>query len=192
MDTSPEKWVELYGDYLYNYAFSRVNDQALAYDLVQDTFLAALTALKLFEGRSTEKTWLISILKRKIIDQYRKNTRNKEDQLIDKNYYEGKESLPFHAEGDMKGHWIESRAPKDWQLSPDSAIENEELKEIIERCISLLPEKWAAVFALRIIEEMETVEVCKELDISSSNLWVIMHRAKLQLRECVEKNWLKS
>ena len=74
--------MELYGDYLFNYAFSRLNDKALFYDLVQDTFLAALTALKSFEGRSTEKTWLISILKRKIIDEYRKNTRNKEDKLI--------------------------------------------------------------------------------------------------------------
>lgn len=190
MKTSPEEWVDQYGDYLYNYAISRVNDEHLAYDLVQDTFLAALDARKSFEGRSSEKTWLVSILKRKIIDHYRKASRNREHKLIDKNFAQGKEELPFQAEGELAGHWMTDKAPVDWKIAPDAAVENEELRDILAKCIGLLPDKWSAVFALRVMEEMATEEVCKELDITASNLWVILHRAKLQLRECVEKNWI--
>lgn len=189
--TPPEQWAEVYGDYLFNYAISRLNDKHLALDMVQETFLAALAARERFEGRSSEKTWLISILKRKIIDHYRKNYRNREDTILDKNYHEGKEELPFYADGEMAGHWKADRVPQDWQISAEKALENEELRKIIEACVGALPEKWSAVFVLRVIEEINTDEVCKELNISSSNLWVIIHRAKLQLRDCIEKNWLK-
>jgi RNA polymerase sigma-70 factor (TIGR02943 family) len=188
---SPSQWVELYGDYLYNYALSRVSNSEIALDLVQETFLGALSAVESFEGRSTEKTWLISILKRKIIDFYRKNARSKEDKLMDKNYAISGEESPFYTEGEMQGYWKAERAPQDWHLSADEAIENEELKKIIEYCIAALPEKFAAVFTLRVLEEITSDEVCKELDITASNLWVILHRAKLQLRDCIEKNWLK-
>jgi RNA polymerase sigma-70 factor (ECF subfamily) len=189
--TTPTKWVELYGDYLFNYAVSRVNNQQVALDLVQDTFLGALSAINSFEGRSTEKTWLISILKRKIIDHYRKSSRSKEEQLIDKNFTEDKSDLPFYSEGEMQGYWRADRVPQDWNISAEKALENEELKAIIEQCISGLPDKYAAVFTLRVIEEITSDEVCKELEITASNLWVILHRAKLQLRDCIENNWLK-
>lgn len=187
---TPTKWVELYGDYLYNYAISRVNNQQVALDLVQDTFLGALSAIESFEGRSSEKTWLISILKRKIIDHYRKSSRSKEEALVDKNFNQDKEDLPFYTEGEMQGFWRADRYPQDWNITAEKAIENKELKAIIERCISDLPEKYAAVFTLRVIEEITSEEVCKELGITASNLWVILHRAKLQLRDCIENNWL--
>ncbi len=188
---SPDKWVDEYGDYLYYFAYTRVNDKQIANDLIQDTFLAALSALSSFEGRSSEKTWLTSILKRKIIDHYRKNSRKKEHNILDQNSAEGRENLPFYDSGDMEGSWRADRTPKDWHLSSGDSLENEELREIIFKCISVLPEKWASVFSLRVVEELSTEDVCKELEITSSNLWVILHRAKLQLRDCVEKNWLK-
>jgi RNA polymerase sigma-70 factor (ECF subfamily) len=188
--TSPDQWVELYGDYLYNYAYSRVNDKQLAYDLIQDTFLAALSALKSFKGQSSEKTWMIAILKRKIIDHYRKNSRKREHNLLDKHFHDENENLPFYESGDNQGHWIEGKTPQNWHLSAIEAIENEELREIIYLCIDGLPARWASVFTLRIIEDLSSDEVCKELGITASNLWVIVHRAKLQLRECIEKNWL--
>jgi len=188
---SPENWVELYGDFLYNYAISRVNSSETAFDLVQDTFLAGLSAKGSFEGRSSVKTWLISILKRKIIDYYRKNYRSKEDNILDKNFSEGKEDLPFYSDGEMQGAWRADRTPQDWNIAADKALENDELREIIARCVQALPEKWESVFTLRVIEELASEEVCKELGITASNLWVILHRAKLQLRDCVEKNWLK-
>ncbi len=190
-NTTPNQWVELYGDYLFNYAVSRVSNQQVALDLVQDTFLGALSSIQSFEGRSTEKTWLISILKRKIIDHYRKSARSKEELLIDKNFNDEKGDIPFYAEGEMQGYWRADRVPQDWNITADKAIENEELKAIIEQCISILPERFAAVFTLRVIEEITSDEVCKELEITPSNLWVILHRAKLQLRECIENNWLK-
>lgn len=190
-DSSPEQWAELYGDYLYNYCISRVNSREVALDLVQETFLAGLSARTSFEGRSSVKTWLISILKRKIIDHYRKSYRNKEDAILDKNFSEGGGELPFHSDGEMQGQWKADRVPQDWNISADKAMENEELGSIIKDCITALPEKWGAVFALRVVEELASEDVCKEMGITASNLWVILHRAKLQLRDCVEKNWLK-
>lgn len=190
-DSSPEQWAELYGDYLYNYSISRVNSREVALDLVQETFLAGLSARTSFEGRSSVKTWLISILKRKIIDHYRKNYRNKEDTILDKNFSEGGGELPFYSDGEMKGQWKADRVPQDWNISAEKALENEELGNIIKDCITALPDKWGAVFALRVVEELASEDVCKEMEITASNLWVILHRAKLQLRDCVEKNWLK-
>ncbi len=188
----PENWIKDYGDYLYNYAFVRLNDKDAAIDLVQDTFVAALKAMGAFEGRSSEKTWLFSILKRKIIDHYRKAGRNKELKLVDKNFSNSENSdLPFYGdENVMQGSWKADRVPQDWKMSPDSAVENEELSEILKQCISSLPEKWESVFTLKLIDELSTDQICKEMDITSSNLWVILHRAKLQLRECVSTKWV--
>lgn len=186
---NPENWAETYGDYLYNYAAVRVNNHEVALDLVQDAFVAALKSAQAFEGRSSEKTWLVSILKRKIIDYYRKASRKREQKIIDKDFSSASSSMPFQADGDMAGHWLESRVPQDWQSAADKAVENEELGAIIEECIGKLPPKWSSVFAMRVIDEYETEEVCKELGISSSNLWVILHRARHQLRDCVESKW---
>ena len=152
--------------------------------------MAALSALKSFEGRSTEKTWLISILKRKIIDHYRKGQRNIEDNLLDKNFQEGRENSRFYSEGENAGFWKAEMMPQEWNKDAHRAIENEELSKILEKCVKGLPEKWAGVFKLRVMEELTSEEVCKEIGITMSNLWVILHRAKLQLRECVEKNWI--
>ncbi|MBA7537031.1 hypothetical protein ES705_29297 [subsurface metagenome] len=110
---------------------------------------------------------------------------------MDKNFNDGKEDLPFYDTGDMQGSWMIQRVPQDWHLTTGDSLENKELGEIIRKCISVLPEKWAAVFTLRIVEELSSDDVCKELEITASNLWVILHRAKLRLRDCVEKNWLK-
>jgi len=108
---------------------------------------------------------------------------------LDANYHEGKEELPFQSEGIRAGSWKEDRTPQDWGIAPDAAMENDELGNMLLHCMSILPEKWRAVFSLRVVDELDTETVCKELDITSSNLWVILHRAKLQLRECVERNW---
>jgi RNA polymerase sigma-70 factor (TIGR02943 family) len=187
----PENWADRYADYLYNYAFYRVGNEELAKDLVQDTFMSGLTAAAGFEGRSNEKTWLVSILKRKIIDHFRKASNRKEHKLIDKDFAEGKGELPYYTEGEMKGFWRQDKLPNNWNIDNNTAIENEELAEIMQDCIGKLPGKWAAVFTLRMIEELASNDICKELDITPSNLWVILHRARQQLRECIEKNWLK-
>lgn len=184
----PRLWVDRHGDYLYNYTIVRVNDPEKAGDLVQDTFLAGLKAMENFQGRSSERTWLISILKRKIIDTYRKNASSREsslseyeEQIWDGDYY--KESEPF------RGHWLEGMGPNSHSLMPEGEMEQTGLMKIIELCISLLPPNLASVFIMKMIDEAESEEVCKELGISSSNLWVMLHRARLKMRGCIESKW---
>jgi RNA polymerase sigma-70 factor (TIGR02943 family) len=186
----PQQWVERYGDYLYNYTIVRVNDQEKAEDLVQETFLAALKAKDNFLGKSTERTWLISILKRKIIDTYRKQYASKESSMgeFEQNISDGDF---YRAEDPFRGHWLEGKGPHSHSLMPEGEMEQEELMQIIQACISKLPPNLASAFVMKMIDEAESDEVCKELGITPSNLWVMLHRARLKMRECVEKKWLR-
>jgi RNA polymerase sigma-70 factor (ECF subfamily) len=184
----PQHWVDNYADYLFNFAISRLSDPEKAADLVQDTFLSALKAKESFKGISTEKTWLTSILKRKIIDVYRKKSTSKESSIQD--FGEGlSEDSFFRSEAPFKGHWKEGQGPHSNSLLPEGEIENNELREILEKCISLLPENLASVFVMKMIDEAPSDEICKELNITPSNVWVMMHRARLKLRNCIESNW---
>jgi len=179
----PSKWVSEYGDFLYLFAYSRVNSKEVAEDLVQETFLSALKGLNSFRGESTELTWLTSILRRKVIDHYRKSSTKKETAA-------SQFTSPFHSDGDHEGHWIMERAPKDWQTRTEDPMQQDEFQRIMDICLSLLPDKWKSVFILKVIEELQSDDVCKEIGCTSSNLWVILHRARLQLRECIENKWL--
>lgn len=176
----PNKWIDTYADYLFNYAVVRVNSNDIAKDLVQETFFAGLKSAKNFEGKSTERTWLVSILKRKIIDYYRKINSKKGQAEVRMNFYDN---------GENEGSWIEERVPQSWNNEAEKTIENNELKSQLDACIEALPEKYGMVFKMKTIQEFETEEICKELDITPSNLWVIIHRARTQLRNCMEKNW---
>lgn len=179
----PNKWIDNYADYLYNYAVTRVNDNEIAKDLVQETFFAGLKSAKNFQGKAAERTWLVAILKRKIIDHYRKINSKKGKAEVRMSFYE---------DGDNEGSWIEERVPQTWDNDADKYIESEELKAIIDQCIDYLPEKYAMVFRMKTIQEFETEEICKELNITASNLWVIIHRARTQLRKCMEDNWFNN
>jgi len=178
-----DKWIDNYADYMYNYAVVRVNNSDLAKDLVQDTFFAGLKSAKNFQGKSTERTLLISILKRKIIDYYRKINSKKGQAEVRMNFYD---------DGENEGNWLEERVPQSWDNQSEKTIENEELKSQLDSCIDALPEKYAMVFRMKTIQEFETEEICKELDITASNLWVIIHRARTQLRKCMEDNWFNN
>jgi len=186
----PQYWVERYGDYLFNYAVVRVNDQEKAEDLVQDTFLSALKAKDNFLGKSSERTWLISILKRKVIDLYRKRYSSRESSLAE--YEQNISDGEFYRnEKPFKGHWLDGKGPHSHSLMPEGELEQEELMEIIRLCISNLPSSLASVFVMKMIDESESAEICKEMGITSSNLWVMLHRARLKMRQCVESKWLK-
>jgi RNA polymerase sigma-70 factor (ECF subfamily) len=180
---NPDKWIDSYADYLFNYAVVRVNDSDLAKDLVQETFFAGLKSAKNFLGKSTERTWLVSILKRKVIDHYRKINSKKGQAEVRMNFYE---------DGENEGNWLEERVPQSWNNASEQAIENQELKTQLDVCIDKLPEKYGMVFRMKTIQEFETEEICKELDITASNLWVIVHRARTQLRKCMEDNWFNN
>lgn len=179
----PNKWIDKYADYLFNYAVVRVNDSDLAKDLVQETFFAGLKSAKNFEGKAAERTWLVAILKRKVIDYYRKINSKKGKAEVRMNFYD---------DGENEGSWIEERVPQTWGNDTDKHIETEELKATLDQCIDNLPEKYAMVFRMKTIQEFETEEICKELNITASNLWVIIHRARTQLRKCMEDNWFNS
>jgi RNA polymerase sigma-70 factor (ECF subfamily) len=180
----PEKWVELYSDYLYRYAYSRVNNSTTAEDLVQDTFLSALKAYDNFDGKSSERTWFISILKHKIIDFYRKKSRTA------KYFHDpGMDTTSDYAEN---GYWKMEHAPADWGHHPEDILHQNEFLLILRECIGALPEKIASVFTLRELEGIASKEICKELNITPSNLWVILHRARHQLRRCLDVNWFEA
>ncbi len=174
-------WVDQYADQLYNYALARVDDADLAKDFVQETFLAGVKSIETFEGKSAVKTWLISILKRKIIDYYRQKDARKTTPISH-----------FFREKGRVGHWVPEAAPQGNYSEMEEAIDNQELQEAIAKCIALLPGKWKGVVLDKLVEEKESEEVCKEHEITPSNLWVIVHRAKLQLRECLERKWFNS
>jgi RNA polymerase sigma-70 factor (ECF subfamily) len=185
----PKNWVNNYSDYLYTYAYYRVNNQELAEDLVQDTFLAGITARETYKGIASEKTWLVSILKNKIIDHYKKaSTRNESPLKL--NTYEAPSYDHFFDKQKM-GHWQKDTSPKDWDNNTESKTESKEFYSILEKCMEDLPPKWQGVFKMSIMDDRDSNLVCKEFSLSSSNFWVIIHRAKLQIRECLEKNWIK-
>ena len=174
-------WVDKYSDMLFNYTIVRVNDHELSLDLVQDTFVSALKGLDNFQGKSTIKTWLFSILKRKIIDHWRKQESRKTKPM----------SAYFQAK-DSSGHWVENSAPQGKLSEIEIDIENQELGTALRNCIGRLPEKWKGIAIDKLVDGVDSEEVCKEHNITASNLWVIIHRAKLQLRDCLEKTWINT
>lgn len=175
----PNTWVESYSDYLFNFTISRVNDREIAKDLVQDTFFAGLKSMKNFKGEASERTWLISILKRKIIDYYRKINSKKGKAEVRISYNTDEE----------EGNWLEEQVADPFDKTAEDTLENEELGDAIYNCLSKLPEKQALVFRMKTIEGLETETICNELNITASNLWVIIHRARTAMAECMEKNW---
>jgi RNA polymerase sigma-70 factor (ECF subfamily) len=187
----PEKWIERYSDILFNYTFSRINKREVAEDLVQETFLSALKGRDSYLGNASEKTWLISILKRKIIDYYRKKSTQNELNIFDKDAKDDFMNHFFDGDGGQNGHWTEKASPQEWKKDLQPGVESDEFNSILKNCLGKMPEKWSAVFVLKNMEDMTAEEICKELGITSSNYWVLMHRAKLQLRECMETNWFK-
>jgi len=179
---NPGDWVDEYGDLLYRYALSRVSNENIAEDLVQDTFLSALKAVSDFKRDSSVETWLMSILKRKIIDYYRKKSQMNDKFTTD----DFSETADFYAEGAMKGRWKPDAAPQDWRINPESQTETESFMHFLYKCMKDLSEGLFAVFTLRELEQLDTDAICKELGITSSNLWVRLHRARSQLRKCLE------
>jgi RNA polymerase sigma-70 factor (ECF subfamily) len=184
--SDPERWVDEHGDYLFKYAMIRLRDPQKAEDAVQETFLAALKGGKSFQGKSAEKTWLAGILKNKIIDHFRRASR--ETSFTDLSFFEDEESDRFVAGGLGNGGWIHEFGPQEW---PDAgaSLDNELFWKSYRDCAAKLPAKVAAVFNLREVDDMDSKEVCELLNISESNLWVMLHRARMALRRCLETNW---
>lgn len=189
----PQQWLARFGDELYRFALGRVADAAAAQELVQDTFVSALEALATFRGQASERTWLFVILKRKIIDHYRREARSP-FVALDLAPGQAPEAEFFRPED---GHWREEQYPADWPGATtsegrgDELLEQQEFQQVLARCQQRLSAQQLAVFVLRFVEELPAEDICNELGLTPANYWVLVHRAKLHLRHCLEKNWLQ-
>jgi len=177
--TPAVRWLEEHGDALYAYALPRVRNPDVAEDLVQETFLGAIKAHKDFAGLSAERTWLIGILKHKLIDHLRKSVRQRPLSELDVDVTE--EFFDSH------GEWKTSSP--EWQGRPDALLEREEFREVLQDCLSKLPSRIAHLFWLREAEDVATEQLCQELGITPTNVWTMLHRARLGLRRCLGENW---
>lgn len=165
---------------LLRFARTQLRNEAWAEDAVSETLLAALEKPGAFAGQSQLKTWLVGVLKHKLIDQLRRHQR--EATVLDADDAEDLDSLLF----DASGHWREP--PRDWG-DPSAALGQRQFFEVLEACCERLPPTQARVFMMREWLELETPEICKELAITSTNLWVLLHRARLRLRDCLQQHW---
>jgi len=182
----PHKWVATHGDYLYSYALTRINDEEQARDLVQETFLAALEKVKQFEGRSSERTWLTAILKNKVIDVYRKKSSAFAKRTDIAEAEHGLDDFFDPADG----HWNPVHYPRAFGIESHDPLMAKEFNSILQKCMQKLPALWLSVFTMKHMDEESTATICTELKVSDSNFWVIIHRTKLNLRACLQKNWI--
>ena len=187
----PSLWLQRYGDYLFNIALLKVNNTEQAEDLVQETLLSAYKAREGFKGGSTEKTWLTSILNNKVIDYYRKKGSQKNSATyLQETEAAFTEQFFESGEGEMP-HWLDQTAPNDWGNGADEKINQQEFYKILQACIHKMPPKLSSVFMAKFMDETATDIICKEFELSASNYWVIIHRAKVLMRSCLEKTWFK-
>ena len=177
----PETWLDQYGDYLYRFALARIEDKAAAEDLVQETFLAALNGRKSFKGHSSVKTWLSAILKHKIVDYLRKKSREKVINDTD-TITESVDGF-FHRNGNWKIR------PEKWNMDPSKIYEQREFMGTFYKCLSELPDRLSKAFMLREMQGYSTKDICNDLQVSSTNSWVMLYRARMLLRRCLELFW---
>ncbi len=175
--------IERHRNYLLRYASLQLRDAGAAEDAVQDTLIAGLEGRDRFAGNSSVKTWLTGILKHKIIDHIRRQSREQPLVAGDSDASEAEAVDALFLEN---GHW--RQRPSDWG-DPDKALENKAFMAVFEQCAKNMPAKTARAFMMREVMELDTTDICKELDVSTTNCWVILHRARLSLRECLEMKW---
>ena len=179
--TNPGQWVDAHGDYLFNFAVGQLRDPSVAEDLVQETFLAAFKARARFAGNSSERTWLVGILRHKIYDHLRHTCRERAVRVDSEPTRRDEEAW------DDAVLWIHDLAAE--SESPSRRLELAEFRSNLELALGKLPPRLAQVFQLYAVEERPNREVCQTLNISESNLWVMLHRARTQLREQLTDWW---
>lgn len=178
-----KNWLNEHGDYLYRFALARLRDPHQAEDAVQETLLAAIKSNS-FEGESSARTWLTGILKHKIIDIQRKRLREQPvSDLIDMDASDTSMDDFF----DQQGHWLDK--PQQLEM-PDNALEQKQFLGVLSKCLDRLPVRLSALFMMRDVQELDNDNICKELNITPTNAWVMLYRARMGLRKCLEMNWI--
>jgi len=180
-------WVEKYTEAMLNWAYQKVGNRETAEDLVQDTFVAAHKSIETFQNKSQPKTWLFSILKNKIADYYRKQFKLKMVNESDMGNDEQENVISefFTPQGD----WLQAAIPGNWESSQEELLDDIDFRQVLSDCLDGLQDKSNLAIRYKFFEEKKGGEICKELGITPSNFWQILHRAKLQLRRCIENNW---
>lgn len=174
-------WVELYSDSMYSWALYKTASKETAEDLVQETFLIAVQSFSSFEGKSNPKTWLMGILNNKINNYYRQTYRNPTVN----------DSTIFEKLFTANDQWKPEEQPRDWTEETAGLISDSEFTETLNKCLGNLPSNWFSAIQLKYLEDKKGELICQELGITPTNFWQILHRAKLQLRKCLEVNWFK-
>jgi len=180
-ENDPVAWLEQYGDRLYRFARARVVDSFVAEDLLQETLLAAYRSREKFSGKSTVSTWLTGILRHKIADHYRSLRPESGDETLDA-FADGTGSL-----FDEKEKW--KIKPGDWGNAPENVYERKELLTVLGACLDEMPVKMSRVYRLREMEGVATETLCEQFQLEKNNCWVILYRARMLLRRCLEINW---
>lgn len=175
-------WVRQYTKDLLARAYQKTSDYRLSEDLVQETFLAAAENIASFKRQSQPKTWLNGILKNKIAEHYRKK--------LQRNITHSVSPEQLNSYFNENGHWIKNQRPQSWTES-ENLTDIPAFNKILDKCIENLPAAMNACIRLKFLDEKKGTQICQELDISTTNYWQIIHRAKLQLRNCLDMNWFK-
>lgn len=177
---NPAEWVDRYGDTLYRFALARLRDAEAAEEVVQETFVAALGARDQYSGKGSEGAWLLGICKRKVVDLVRRRNRPDAGRGGDLGLD------PSEAMFDAKGNW--RLDPRILKGRPEHSLERDEFWQAFRGCLGRLSQRQADAFTLRELEDLKSDEICKELEISASNLWVLLHRARLSLTACMKSH----
>ena len=178
--TDPATWVDAYGDRLFRYALSRVRDTGSAEDLLQETFIVALKSRDRYKGESSELTWMTGILRNKIFEFYRRQAKDvpllpsDEDLDIENEFFSGR-------------HW--SVSPRDWGGEPARKAESAEFSAALRQCLSALSENVARAFILREMEGVSPKDAALALGVAPGHLAVLMYRARMRLRRCLERSY---
>ena len=178
---NPAEWVDRHGDYLYRYALSRLRDAEASEEVVQETFVAGLKHVDQYARTGPERAWLLGILKRKIVDHVRLRSRASSTDAV-----EGSDDF-WESLFDKRGFW--KADPRIFGSDPSAPLERREFWAIFRKCLDGLPERQADAFVLREMDGKSSEEICKDLEVSSSNLWVLLHRARLRLANCMKSRW---
>lgn len=181
-----ELFSDIFRRKMVSFARLHLNDETLAEDAVQEALLIAYRDKEKFQGKSSPKTWVFGILKNTLREGLRQKYKNGLTISLSTTESEDNDMLDYF---DSKGHWLEESKPNPWQ-TPEELQENEEFMVILEACMLNLPESQCRVFTMREILELESSEICEVAEISEENLYVLMYRARIKLRSCLENHWL--
>lgn len=168
--------VDNYTTILYKRALYLINHKEDAEDIVQDVIVAAFKSIDQFKENSNLRTWLFGILNHKVADYYRNKYKNSNPISLDRYF-------------NNDGSWKDEHFFKDWNVTDDSLFEDPTFKNIFDNCIEKLPPKWNIPFKLYYLENKNTDFLCQELGLSTTNIWKILQRSRLQLKDCLEINW---